>query len=158
MNRKKIANLEFIEKPGQPGGPCIVFFHGYGADASDLASLSSMIQTPKGTTWLFPEGVLDIQLGSHFTGRAWFPIDMVAIEKARLEGKHRDLSKETPPGLKKIKEQFFEVLSQLKIPIENVILGGFSQGTMLTTYLTLNAPAAPKGLIVMSGALLDENT
>jgi phospholipase/carboxylesterase len=153
---RRIGSLDVIEIPGQPAAPCVVFFHGYGADATDLVPLANVISTPPGTRWLFPNGTLQIPLGPHFYGRAWFPIDIEALERARMEGTHRDLSGHTPPGMKKLREQFNEMLAALKIPISQVVLGGFSQGAMLATYLAVTAGESPKGLIIMSGNLVDE--
>ncbi|MDZ4676755.1 MAG: esterase [Oligoflexia bacterium] len=152
---RKIGSLEVIEIPGQPKSPCIVFFHGYGADATDLVPLANVISAPPGTTWLFPNGTMEVELGPHFSARAWFPIDIEALDRARAEGTHRDLSNTTPPGIKQAREKVFEMLKTLNIPLSQVIFGGFSQGAMLATALTLYAPEPPKGLIIMSGALLD---
>jgi phospholipase/carboxylesterase len=152
---RKIGSLDVIEIPGVPQAPCIIFFHGYGADATDLVPLANVISAPQGTTWLFPNGTMEVPLGPHFSARGWFPIDIEALERARLEGTHRDLSNTTPPGMKQTREKVFDMLNTLKIPVSNVIFGGFSQGAMLATALTLFSPQPPKGLIIMSGALLD---
>ena len=95
---RKIGNFEAVEIPGQPGGLCVVVFHGYGADAFDLLSFQRLLGAPPGTTWLFPQGPLKVSDGG-IAGRAWFPIDVEALDAAMREGTHRDMSKITPPGL-----------------------------------------------------------
>jgi phospholipase/carboxylesterase len=79
---------------------------------------------------------------------------MMEIQRAIASGAPRDLSKETPVGLNTAFEKTMEMLKALKVPWDQIILGGFSQGAMLATELYLNAPEIPKGLIILSGTLL----
>ncbi len=151
----KIGPLEALEAPGQPGGPTIICLHGYGASAYDLYPLHHEMQAPPGTRWIFPNGHLKVPIGMHVYGRAWFPIDIEALEQAQKMGTHRDLSVTTPPGVKDAREKIQELIAELKIPFSQTILMGFSQGAMLATSITLYAKENPKGLVLMSGALLD---
>ena len=48
------------------------------------------------------------------------------------------------------------MITALKTPWNQIILGGFSQGSMLATDLYVNAPEAPKGLVILSGALINK--
>jgi phospholipase/carboxylesterase len=153
---KKIGPLETIEIPGKIGGPCIVMMHGYGADARDLVPLANVISAPSGTTWLFPNGPLKVPLSPHMFGQAWFPIDLAAYETARQNGTHLDYAKATPSGIKQMRENVFSMLESKNIPISKTVFAGFSQGAMLATSLSLYAPIAPLGLVIMSGVLLDE--
>jgi phospholipase/carboxylesterase len=43
------------------------------------------------------------------------------------------------------------------IPMSRTILGGFSQGAMMATELTLTSPTPPAGLIILSGTLVDKD-
>lgn len=147
-----LENLNFSGPDGQE--QWIILFHGYGADAYDLRSLSEVIQTPKPANWLFPQGVLEVPIGPGWTGRAWWPIDVMALQEAQMRGEPRDLSKENPESLPKLREKILEAIKQLKVPWNQIVIGGFSQGAMLATDIFLNAPEAPKGLIIMSGALI----
>lgn len=158
LKMKRIGALDAIEIPGQPGGHLMVICHGYGADASDLVPLANVWSVPQGTTWLFPNGPIEVPLGPHMTGRAWFDIDVEALEQARKMGTHRDLSNATPSGMKQAREKLIAMVEATKIPWSKVILGGFSQGAMLATMTSFYAPENPKGLIILSGALLDQNT
>lgn len=81
---------------------------------------------------------------------------MAAIEQAAREGGTRDLSGEKPEGLEKIRPRVFEMIQKLNVPWNRIILGGFSQGSMLATDIFLRAPEAPKGLLIFSGALLNK--
>src|SRR4051812_25395925 len=141
---KKIGPMEAIEIPGQPGGPCYVVFHGYGADASDLVPLANVIWAPPGTTWFFPNGNLKVPIGPHVYGRGWFELDIEALEEARRTGTHRDLTNYTPPGLKRLRDAVNEMLKSRDILMSQTVFGGFSQGAMLATSLALHAQESPK--------------
>lgn len=136
--------------------PYIICFHGYGADCKDLFSLGTTINTKKTYNWLFPNGFLEVPIGPGWTGRAWWPVDMMEIQRASLRGEHRDFSEGTPAGLPKAYELVSEMIRQLKVPWNKIILMGFSQGAMLATELYLRAPEAPAGLVIMSGTLLHQ--
>ncbi len=155
---KKIGPIEGIEIPGKPGGPLVIFFHGYGSDATDLVSLANVIKAPSGATWIFPQGTIEVLVDGNNKAQAWFQTDVKALEKATAEGRHLDIANTTPGGMKNAREKIFQLVEELKVPWSNVILGGFSQGAMLATMTALMCKEMPKGLIILSGALIDQRT
>lgn len=159
LRRRRIASLDVFEIPGTEQGPVVVLFHGFGADASDLASLSQVLKGAPGTTWIFPNGHQKVEIGPHTEGRAWFPISLAALEAAQSSGQNSgqtiDLSELQPPGLKKARELVFEMLKALNVPMSRITLGGFSQGAMLATEVTLRLKEKPAGLAILSGALVN---
>ncbi|MCB0356168.1 MAG: serine esterase [Bdellovibrionales bacterium] len=156
-NWQDIAGIDCIVSEAAKPTNCVVLFHGYGADATDLAPLESFLDPGSNdTTWIFPQGPMEIIIGPGMTGRAWFEIDMQALEQAMVRGEYRDLTTAEPPGLEAVAEMAVEMLASLQQTFKNVIIGGFSQGAMLATEITLRAPVKPKALIVLSGALLQK--
>jgi phospholipase/carboxylesterase len=154
--RRRIGQLDTIEIEGaSDDAPTVVLFHGYGADCTDLASLGQMVQAPKGTRWIFPNGHHSVPLGPHMEGRAWFPISVADLEKSMAAGAGVDLSAIMPPGLKRARELAFDMIAKLGVPWERLVLGGFSQGAMLATELALTAEKAPAGLVILSGTLVN---
>ncbi len=151
LNRR-IGPLNAIEIGEAEKGPTIVFFHGYGASGSDLAPLS--VETPLDgpAHWVFP----DAPLRTDFGGLAWFPIDTAAIEKAQQTGIAADFSNSEPPEIQVARKTAEEFLEKLNVPWKNLILGGFSQGSMLAVDLALNHEIAPAGLAILSGNLICE--
>jgi phospholipase/carboxylesterase len=140
---------------GADEAPWVILFHGYGADANDLAPLADIIPVAnKNLNWLFPDGFLEVPIGPSWMGKAWWPVNMMEIQMAAMSGNPRDLSKDTPAGLNTAFEKAMEMIRGLKVPWNQIILGGFSQGAMLATELDLHAQETPKGLIIMSGTLL----
>lgn len=133
-----------------------ILFHGYGADAYDLQSLADVIETPASIHFLFPQGVLEVPIGPGWTGRAWWQIDVAALQAAAMQGQPRDLSKEKPAALPELRKKVMEAIEQLKTPWSQIILGGFSQGAMLATDIFLYAPENPRALVSLSGSLLDK--
>ena len=151
--RVKLGPLDVIHVPGEPDGPAIVFFHGFGANAQDLYPLSGMLKAPAGANWYFPEGVLDLTGGmAPFASRAWWPIDQAVMEAAMASGSFRDFSQVTVPEQTRSAAQ--AMLDAIGVPLSRVTLGGFSQGAMLATELTLHAAENPAGLVMLSGAFL----
>ena len=154
---RQIGKIKCVDVPSnQDDADLIILFHGFGADAFDLQTLSEVVKTPKPTDWIFPQGPLEVPIGPGWTGRAWWHIDMNAIQDAASRGETKDLSTEAPAGLIKIRPVILEMIKQTRTPWNKIILGGFSQGAMLATDIFLHAPEAPKGLIVLSGALINQ--
>lgn len=151
---RQLGKIHCQEINHDDNAPWVIFFHGYGADANDLKSLGEVISTKKTYNWLFPNGPLEVPIGPGWTGRAWWNIDMMEIQRAMESGTHRDFSNDTPKGFEKSRDLAMEMIRQLKVPWNQIILGGFSQGAMLATELYLRAPETPKGLVIMSGTLV----
>lgn len=150
MNKK--GRVECIENFQDQDADWLIIFHGYGADAYDLQSISS-VNLKKTHNWLFPNGVIGLNMGP-WSGRAWWNIDLVALQRAQQTGEDRNLSDVIPAELPSTRVQIFNMIENLKVPWSKIILGGFSQGAMLATDLFLRAPEAPKGLIILSGSLV----
>lgn len=140
---------------GDASAPYIILFHGYGANAFDLLPLSQMMLIDRQVNWLFPDGLLDVDIGFGMTGKAWFPIDLAAFDRAMQTGELPDLSKTLPVGFESARDAGLELLAALGIEAERTILGGFSQGAMLATGMSLELQANPAAVLILSGALLD---
>lgn len=150
-----LGGLQTLEIAGHPDGMVVVLLHGYGADAYDLLPLADVLPVPAGTTWLFPHGPHEVAIGPHMTGRAWFPIDLAAIQMAMMAGRPRDLSQDAPPELIQSASRVESMLREAGLPFERTVLAGFSQGAMTATSLALRGREAPAGLAILSGALID---
>lgn len=153
---RRLADISCLEASPtdaalRDGESCILF-HGYGADAYDLRSLAEVLSPGKNLNFLFPQGILEVPIGPDWTGRAWWPIDLEAIQS----GKIRDFASERPESLDQLRKKIFAMVDALKTPWNKIHIGGFSQGAMLATDIFLNAPEAPKSLIILSGALINK--
>jgi phospholipase/carboxylesterase len=157
---KNIGPLRVLETEGDPDDGVIVLFHGYGANAPDLAALSQEIQLPgnRQPRWIFPEGILTLDGSARAEGgpRAWWHIDPAAVERAMATGTHRDLSGPAPEGMDQALERTREFLEGIET--SRLVIGGFSQGAMISSHLSLMLKAAPTGLLLFSGNAIDVRT
>lgn len=142
---------------GSGNGPVVILLHGYGAPGDDLVVLGDVLKGPAGTRWIFPEGPLPLSMG-YGDARAWWLIDMARLEADRAAGRVRDLSADVPRGLPQARQalETFLTLLPSMIPLEyqRTIIGGFSQGAMLTCDLVMRTAFPFAGLVQLSGSLL----
>ncbi len=145
------------DRQGGGDGPLLVLLHGFGAPGDDLVSLHRVIDAPSGTRFLFP--VAPVTLPPHYgAGRAWWHIDMVALDRAVREGRSRDLSRDVPDGLADARAKLVAMLDEAKVILSPsaIVLGGFSQGAMLSCDVALHSDMPLAGLVLLSGTLLAE--
>jgi phospholipase/carboxylesterase len=142
---------------GSGDGPVVILLHGYGAPGDDLVGLANFLIGPVGTRWIFPEAPLPLNMG-YGNARAWWLIDMARLEADHAAGRVRDLSSEVPRGLPQAREaleKWLSVLpSALSVDYRRTLIGGFSQGAMLTCDLVMRTAFPFAGLIQLSGSLL----
>jgi phospholipase/carboxylesterase len=129
----------------------IILLHGYGANKEDLFPLHEYIQTPANTRWIFPDAPLEME---GYFGRAWFPILASNIEQIQAG---LDFSKINPKGLSEATEKVIELVNSLNTPKEKIILGGFSQGAMLSTQAMLSLNESINSLLILSGTLVNSD-
>jgi phospholipase/carboxylesterase len=146
-----------LDGQGDGDGPVVLLLHGFGAPGDDLVSLADVIDAPATTRWLFPEAPLSLNMGFG-DSRAWWIIDFARIQEDRAAGRIRDLSVEIPQGLALARERFLAFLKelprQLSIDYKKTVIGGFSQGAMLTCDAVLHTDYRFAGLVQLSGNLL----
>lgn len=144
---------------GQGGGdgPVVVLMHGYGAPGDDLVPLAPALGLPEAVRFVFPEAPLSPPELRAFGGRAWWQLDLFALQKAAAEGGGRDFDA-VPEGLPAAHAQADAMLDQLERELgasrDRIILGGFSQGSMLACDLALRTQRKFAGLVLLSSTLL----
>lgn len=138
-------------------GPAVLLLHGYGAPGDDLVALADVLKGPAGIRWIFPEAPLPLNMG-YGNARAWWLIDMARLEADRAAGRVRDLSSEVPRGLPQARQALESLLavlpSALAVDYQRMLIGGFSQGAMLTCDVVMRTAFPFAGLIQLSGSLL----
>ena len=147
------------DREGGGNGPAVVLLHGFGAPGTDLVPLHRVIPAPPGTRFLFPEAPLELAMGFG-DSRAWWMIDVAALDRAIRTGVPRDMTQDVPEGMPearaKVRAMLDEASEALSIPAGQLVLGGFSQGGMLALDVALADPRPLAGLVVLSGTLLAE--
>ena len=140
----------------------VVLMHGYGAPGDDLVGIGGAIDAPPGTTFLFPEAPMALGDAAMVSllgdARAWWQIDVGRYQRAIMQGTLEQIVDEVPDGMKEAREKLVAMLDayerQTSTPKERIVLGGFSQGSMLATDVALRTKRPLAGLVVLSGTLL----
>lgn len=141
----------------------VVLCHGFGAPATDLVALAPELVSlqPKlaeAVRFVFPAAPLSLDVLGMPHGRAWWHLPPEV-----LTGQQRDwtaFARDVPPGLPAARRALMSTVSTLsaatKLPYGRIVLGGFSQGAMVTTDVSLRLEEAPAGLCVLSGTVTAE--
>jgi len=134
-----------------------VLLHGFGAPGDDLVGLAGEIDAP--VRLVFPAAPLELG-GLYGDSRAWWLLDLARLEAELRRGVPRDRRDEVPDGLAAARDHVVRLLDELAarfaIGDDQLVLGGFSQGAMLSLDVALHRPRPPAGLILMSGTLIAE--
>ena len=149
---------------GGGDGPLVVLLHGFGAPGDDLVPLADVYAraigqgaTARGPVrFAFPAAPLSLDLWPG--ARAWWMIDLVRYEAALRSGEARDLADDVPDGLAPARERVLAMLDALEAELGvaggRVVLGGFSQGAMLSCDVALRSDRTLAGLVLLSGTYL----
>ena len=117
----------------EPEG-ALVLFHGRGADENDLYPLLDLLDPERRFLGITPRGPLALPPG----GAHWYVV--------------REIGYPDAPTFLSSYEQASELVDSLEIPPERTVLGGFSQGAVMTYALGLGAGRPrPAALICLSG-------
>ena len=118
--------------------PAVVLLHGFGASMMDLAGLSQVIEQT-GYVYLFPNAPIAMQVGPGMMGYAWTPPGPEGGEEAAQRAED-------------LLEGFFaEAMERHNIGEGGMVMGGFSQGAMMTYRFGLPRPDMFAGLVALSG-------
>jgi phospholipase/carboxylesterase len=148
------------DREGGGDGPLVVLLHGFGAPGDDLVPLYRQLDVPQKVRFAFPAGPLDLRtLGAGYAGgRAWWMIDIAALDAAMRGVGREDRSDQVPDGLAEARTALVTVLDELETrlgaPRDKTVLGGFSQGAMLSLDVALRSDRAFGGLALMSGTIV----
>lgn len=148
IDTSEIAGLR-VHQVDRGEGPTVILLHGFGAPGTDLLGLAPAL--PPGR-YVFPEAPLALPPGFGM-GRAWWMLDTARLQEAMIRGVPRDLSSEYPEALCQVRDQLVEMIGALNLNAPP-ILGGFSQGAMLSCEVALRSDVELAGLVLLSGNLV----
>ena len=123
------------ESAGEPAG-ALVLLHGRGADEHDLYPLLDLLDPERRLLGVTPGGPLHLPPG----GRHWYSLGGIPTPD--------------PGTFHATVPRLAAFLDGLPFPMERVVLGGFSQGAVMSYAMCLG-PGRPRpaGLVAMSGFL-----
>lgn len=157
LNTQRVAvdGIELITITRPSASKTVMLLHGFGASCDDLAPLAQFLDPELQWNWIFPNGILEVPLGSHLSGRAWFPIRMAEIEAAAMRGEVVDFSSVLPDGMKEAGVAVRRLMEHLHITPNQLVLGGFSQGAMMAVQVAVHLEQDLLGMILFSGTLIN---
>lgn len=141
----------------------VILCHGFGAPGQDLvplgAELADQNEAASEVLYIFPAAPHELDFG--YEARAWWMIDIERLQYLMAIGETREMRNADPPELPECRALIGELIEAVRqkydLPSNRVIVGGFSQGSMLATDVALHYPHKLAGLIVWSGALICES-
>jgi phospholipase/carboxylesterase len=136
-----LSDLVFRTRPsaGDPDG-ALVLFHGRGTDENDLFPLLDALDPERRLVGVTPRGPLSLPAGGahwYVLGELGYPPPDTFLPSYRMGGALLD-----------------ELAAETGIALEGTVLGGFSQGAVMSYALGLGADRQrPAGIIALSGFL-----
>ncbi|MFG1494274.1 alpha/beta hydrolase [Halobacteriovorax sp. GFR7] len=156
MRVTRINDFDILLQEGSTKKSIIVL-HGYGASFQDLAPLYQYLDPKDEFNWYFVDGPMKVDIGMGMKGSAWFPIDMVGLQQASMEGRIEDFfSQSVPDGIEDMRDRLIHLIKEIKKNSDEVYLGGFSQGSMMSLAIAYKEPELIKRLFLLSSTLFDE--
>lgn len=152
----------FVAHPGSrlrtlevgEGRRALVLLHGFSSAPGEWLPFTTTVRPGSERRFVFPEGPLR-GAGGH--GRAWWRLDLAShLDTAGLP----DLTRTRPEGLAtasgRVRTLLGEVTTRLGSPPGDVILGGFSQGGMVSAEVAFRSDVPLRALILLSPTIIDE--
>jgi phospholipase/carboxylesterase len=132
-------SLQHLTRPAaQAPEGLLILFHGRGADERDLFPLLDLLDPTRRMLGVTPRGPLHLPPG----GAHWYAVHEIGYPDPATFGETYALASEWLDGL----------AAESGIPSERTVLGGFSQGAVMTYALGLGeGRPRPAGLVALSG-------
>ncbi|MBL8814642.1 MAG: hypothetical protein JNL58_01335 [Planctomyces sp.] len=141
----------------------VILNHGFGAPGDDLVDIGGWLsesndQLGEQCTFVFPAAPVDLGPMGMPGGRAWWQINMARLAEINQTKDFGELTNLKPDGLLEASQQLAEAIRELQrtygVTDSRTVLGGFSQGAMVSTDVTLRHGIQPALLLLFSGTLI----
>lgn len=164
--RQTFGQLKCITVDELPAGQnpenVIILCHGFGASGDDLAgfgpALLEVQEIARTCRFVFPEAPLDLTSMGMPGGRAWWEINMSRLAEMHETNDFQQLAQTEPEGLSEatslLAECIREIQKDCQLKDSATIVGGFSQGAMISTDLVLRHGFQPKSMALFSGTIV----
>ncbi len=165
-DRRRVGRLNCaVVHSGQAAKAVAILCHGFGAPGDDLLGLAGELlesrESQEPVELIFPQGLISLEDQGFAEGRAWWQLSIQRLIQAMESGQYELIREESPAGIEEassaIKELVEDSLIRNGLTAQQLLLGGFSQGAMLSMECACNALASPPGgLVLYSGCLIRE--
>lgn len=136
----------YVKEPQQQAQACVIWMHGLGADAQDMAGLAAQLPVTVAVRHVFIDApVRPVTLNNNMPMRAWY--DIVGLKLTDREDREGILQSEE--GIRRV------IDDQLNAGFgsEQIFLAGFSQGGAMALYTGLHTSMPIGGIIALSAYL-----
>ncbi|MCA9130653.1 MAG: hypothetical protein KDB22_26380 [Planctomycetales bacterium] len=172
-HREKIGELNHVLVTAEneagdlvPPVALAVFCHGFGAGGDDLVGLAGellqMSATENPLALAFPAAPISLESQGMPGSRAWWLLSIQRLINALDDGRFDEIRQEVPEGISEARTQLTDSIEQLlqryRLDEKQLLLGGFSQGAMLSVETACHGlKSPPAALCLYSGALICES-
>jgi phospholipase/carboxylesterase len=162
-SRSALAGFVRNPKSGLPtlevgsGSRAFILLHGYGGSPNEWVPLTERIRVAKNMRFVFPQAPETAAPDGPAGGRAWWPLDLTSLNRGEPLP---DLSGLRPEGIELSNQKIRALLRDLETRLgssdDPPILGGFSQGAMISADVAFTTDEPLKALVILSGTFVDE--
>ncbi|MFT3697522.1 MAG: hypothetical protein QM831_30545 [Kofleriaceae bacterium] len=130
----------------------VILMHGFGAPGDDLVDFARYLDVP--ANFVFPAAPLELG-GMYGDARAWWLLDLARLERDLRTGSPSDRSGEMPDGLPQARAQIATLVADIeKRFAKPIVIGGFSQGSMMAIDTALHSDTKFAGVVLLSSTLI----
>jgi phospholipase/carboxylesterase len=133
-----------------------VLLHGYGSSPEQWLPFCETIHVSSSRRFVFPEATFEVPEGPD-GARGWWRLDLASYRRGSLPP---DFTRSRPAGLdeasRRVRLLLRDVDGRLGSPARETILGGFSQGAMVSADIAFRTDEPLRALVLLSGTTLDE--
>jgi phospholipase/carboxylesterase len=144
-----MSDLNFKRRASQSGADssAVLFLHGYGADGADLLGLADPLAPHLPDTVFLAVDAPDRSMANPM-GFQWFPIPFIdgSTAAAAAEGLRQ--------SARRLDAFIDKILADEGLAPENLILFGFSQGSMMALHVAPRRAEPVAGIVAFSGRLI----
>ena len=154
MKAQKCSHFNIYSIPGRKESPFIFMLHGYGADSENLIPITLSLDPEKQFNWVFPQAPIPLETPFLSSSYSWFPF---SIEKffLTIQKKEWELGEIVPnEEINSLCKKIDHLIDELGCPRDKIILGGFSQGSIVAMECVLRSDITPLALLLFSSAPL----
>lgn len=134
-----------VLEPQQPARACVIWLHGLGADGNDFVPIVPELRLPDemAIRFVFPHApVQPVTINGGYPMRAWYDIQEADLQrKLDLAGVADSVA---------YLQQLIDAQLAADIPLERLVLAGFSQGGVVALECALQMPRKPAGVLALS--------
>lgn len=136
----------YVSEPTKAADACVIWMHGLGADAQDMAGLAEQLQVEVSLRHVFMDApVRPVTLNQGMPMRAWYDILGMTLH-----------DREDRPGILQSEALIREVITRQMadgVSSKQIYLAGFSQGGAMALFTGLQTPLSLGGIIALSAYL-----